>query len=410
MIGMKPWIGMGVLVVGLSTGQDEPLAAARGDGQSGDWPHWRGPERNGVSSETGWASEGGREPLWKTSVGLGHSCPSVVDNRLYTLGFDEEMNLDVVFCLDADTGEEIWARTYPGQIRSSGHGGGTLTTPAVDGARVYISTREGELRCLDADTGEVVWERDLAQEHETVPLDYGFGGSPLVLADRVICNLGKTVAVDKDTGETLWATRNHLAMYSTPTHFQLDGAPTVAVFTKEGLFLLDQAQGTELRHFPWRKGKVTVNAATPVVVEDKLFISSSYSHGCALVDIAAEQPEALWESRVMRTQLSGAVLYEGHLYGFDESMFKCIGLDGKEHWRKRGLGMGALMAADGRLLVASEKGELVVVEATPEKYRELSRKRVFSGGSCWTNPVLAGGRIYMRNAQGELVCLDHREP
>jgi outer membrane protein assembly factor BamB len=228
------------------------------------------------------------------------------------------------------------------------------------------------------------------------------------LADRVICNLGKTVAVDKDTGETLWATRNHLAMYSTPTSFQLDGEPVVAVFTKEGLFLLDEAEGTELRHFPWRKGKVTVNAATPVVASDKLFISSSYNHGCALVDFSADEPAAVWESRVMRTQLSAAVLYEDHLYGFDESMFKCIDLSGKERWRKRGLGMGALMAADGRLLVASEKGELVVVKASPEKYEELARRRVFQGGPCWTNPVLVSGRIYMRNGQGELVCLDHR--
>jgi outer membrane protein assembly factor BamB len=398
---LRPWIR---LALGAA------LALMSSDEKSVNWPHWRGAHRDGVSAETGWTNEGNAEPSWKANVGIGHSCPSVVDGRLYTLGFDEGLNLDVVICLDADTGEELWARTYPGRIRNSGHGGGTLTTPAVDGERVYVSTREGELRCLDSETGEVIWQRDLADEHGTVPLDYGFGGSPLVLADRVICNLGKTVAVDKQTGETLWATRNHLAMYSTPTRFQLDGEPTIAVFTKEGLFLLDEAQGTELRHFPWRKGKVTVNASTPVVVGDKLFISSSYNHGCALVDISAAKPEALWESRVMRTQLSGVVLYEEHLYGFDESMLKCIDLAGKEQWRKRGLGMGALMASDGRLIVASEKGDLVVVAASPDKYRELSRKRIFTGGTCWTNPVLADGRIYMRNAQGELVCLDHRQP
>lgn len=377
------------------------------EGEPG-WPRWRGPARDGVSTETGWKSEGRDEPLWKTDVGIGHSCPSIVGDRLFITGFDDGLGLDVVYCLDADSGAELWARTYPAQIRNSGHGGGTLTTPAVDGEQVFVSTREGELRCLSAETGEVVWERDLAEEHETAPLDYGFGGSPLVLADRVVCNVGKTVAVDKATGETLWATRDHLALYSTPTSFALEGESTVAVFTKEGLFLLDPDDGTELRHFPWRKGKVTVNAATPVVVGDKLFISSSYNHGCALVDFSTEIPEATWESRVMRTQLSGAVLYDGYLYGFDESMLKCIDLDGKERWRKRGLGMGALMASDGRLLIASEQGELVIAAAGTAKFQELFRRRALTGGPCWTNPVLAGGRIYLRNGQGELVCLDHR--
>lgn len=378
------------------------------DDRPGDWPQWRGPERNGVSLETGWKSEGKDEPVWRAQVGLGHSCPSVVGERLYTVGFDTEMNLDVVLCLDAVTGEEIWARTYPGEIRNSGHGGGTLTTPAVVGGRVYVSTREGELRCLDAESGEVVWMTDLAEENQTAPLDYGFGGSPLVLADKVVCNVGKTVAVDIETGERLWATRDHMALYSTPTTFELDGERTIAVFTKEGLLLLDEATGEERRNFAWRKGKVTVNAATPVVAGERIFISSSYNHGCALVDFSSAEPEAVWESKVMRTQLSGCVLVGDYLYGFDESKLKCLDLSGKEQWRKRGLGMGALMAADGRLLVASEKGDLVVVAADPEKYRELSRRRVFKGGPCWTNPVLAAGRVYLRNGQGELVCLDHR--
>ena len=110
----------------------------------------------------------------------------------------------------------------------------------------------------------------------------------------------------------------------------------------------------------------------------------------------------------MKNQMAGAVLWDAHLYGFDDKLLKCIDLEGKELWRERGLGQGALMAADGRLIVISEQGELVVARATPEGYQELSRAKVLDGDVCWTMPVLANGRIYCRNHAGDLVCLDHR--
>ena len=197
-------------------------------------------------------------------------------------------------------------------------------------------------------------------------------------------------------------------MYSTPTPLALGGATRVASFTKEGLYVLAQDTGAELFHFPWRKGEVSVNAATPVAAGERIFISSGYGHGCALVELGEDGARAVWESKVLRTVLSGAVLVDGHLYGFDESKLKCVDLDGEERWRKRGLGQGALMAADGRLILMSEKGELIVARATPEAYTELSKERVMDGGHSWTTPALAGGRIYCRNGQGRLVARDHR--
>ena len=384
------------------------LVALQSNENAGEWPHWRGPARDGVSSESDWKNEGKEAPLWEREVGIGHSSPSIAGERLFTVGFDSEQELDRVVCLNAETGEQLWALQYSARIRDTGHGGGTLTTPAVFGGRVFVTSREGALRCLDAESGEVLWLRDLARDLDTAPLAYGFGGSPLVLDDKVVCNVGKTVAVDAETGETLWATRDLLALYSTPTTFDLDGVRTVATFTKEGLFLLDEATGDERFHFPWRKGSVTVNAASPVIVGERIFISSSYNHGCALIDFSTGEPGAMWENKSMGTKLSASVLVGDYLYGFDDSKLKCIDLDGKERWRKRGLGMGALMAADGRLLVASEKGELLIVAAEPDKYVELSSRRVFTSGVCWTNPVLSKGRVYLRNALGRLVCLDHR--
>ena len=156
------------------------------------------------------------------------------------------------------------------------------------------------------------------------------------------------------------------------------------------------------------KGKVSVNASTPVPVGERVFISSGYNHGCALVEFTDEGARSVWENKALRTVLSGAVLYDDHLYGFDESKLKCVALDGKEMWRKRGLGQGALIASDGRLILMSEKGDLIVAQATPEKYVELSKARVMDGGASWTTPTLAGGLIFCRNGQGTLVCRDHR--
>jgi outer membrane protein assembly factor BamB len=382
-------------------------AAAALAAASDDWPCWRGPRHDGVSLEQGWTDAG--KPLWERDVGLGHSSCVVVGTKLYTAGFDVERSIEVVWCLDAETGAAVWTRTYPAELRAVGHGGGTHSTPSVDGADVFVSDRVGTLRCLDAATGEVRWAQDLAAELGVQPNEYGYGGSPLVLGERVIQHAGKVAALERASGKVLWSTPDHVALYSTPTPLELAGQLRIAAFTKEGLHVLVPETGAELFRRPWRKGNTTVNAATPVVVGERVFISSGYGHGCALV---AFDPAGLvrteWESKVMQTVLSGCVLVDGCLYGFDESRLKCIGLDGTEKWRKRGLGQGALAAADGRLIVMSEKGELVILRATPEAYTELSRTPLMDGGSCWTTPTLAGGRIYCRNGAGRLVARDHR--
>ncbi len=372
------------------------------------WPCWRGPDGTNVSAERGWSSQGKTEPLWMRLVGRGHSSFAVEDERLYTLGFDEERKVDVIWCLDASSGEELWSFEYPAELDADGHGGGTHTTPAVAGGRVYCTERRGVARALDAVTGKVLWTRDLGTEADCKPTDYGFGGSPLVLGDRVIVNAARVLALDRESGETLWQTDDVCAYYSTPAFCTLAGEETIASFTRLGLYTI-QLDGAIRHFFPWRKGETSVSASTPVVVDaERLFISAGYGHGAALIDFSDGQPVARWETKAMRTQLSGCVLVDGCLYGFDETMLKCLDLEGKECWRTRGLGMGALTAADHRLIVLSGNGELVVVAAEPEKYRELTKQTVLTGTTFWASPVLCGGRIYVRSGEGELACLDHR--
>ncbi|HEX6883070.1 MAG TPA: PQQ-binding-like beta-propeller repeat protein [Planctomycetota bacterium] len=374
-----------------------------------DWPGWRGPDGTNVSAERGWSSEGAPEPLWRARVGRGHSSVAIVAGALYTQGFDEAKQLDRVACFDAASGAERWRHTVPAQLDALGHGGGTHCTPAVADGVVYAFERQGVLRALSAADGKLLWERDLRREHAAEPTEYGFGSSPVVAGELVLVNAARVIAVERAGGRTRWVSDDLGAYYSTPALCRIGGEPSVASFTRPGLHVLALADGALRHHFPFKKGATSVSAATPVVVDEAtLFISSGYGHGAALVDLAGAAPRARWESKAMRTQLSGCVLVAGALYGFDEAVLKCLDLAGKERWRTRGLGMGALTAADGRLIVLSGNGELVIAAATPEGYRELARRRVLDGSSFWASPVLWGGRIYARSGEGELVCLDHR--
>jgi outer membrane protein assembly factor BamB len=374
-----------------------------------EWPQWGGPQRSGVSRESKWSSAGKAEPLWKAQLGIGYSSVAVAGKRVFTLGYDKEAELDVVYCLDAVTGAELWAYPYPAKILDLYHGGGTLTTPTVDGEFVYVSEREGKLLCLKAKSGDVVWEKEAGKEFGLDIPQWGFSASPVVLGDQVILNYGKVFAFDKKKGTPVWQTeKGYGDAYSTPIDLALGGKRALAVFGGKGLVIL-AADGAELSFMPWET-RYDVNAMTPVVLDQRVFISSGYDKGCALVDLSGKAPRVAWESKVMRNQMSGAVPWQGHLYGFDDKVLKCIDLAGNETWRERGLGLGALSIADGRLIVVSEEGELVIAEASSAAYKELARQKVLDGGICWTVPVLSDGVIYVRNHAGELVALDHRAP
>jgi len=373
------------------------------------WPAWRGADGTNVSAERGWSSEGRKEPLWRAEVGRGHSSVTIAGGALFTQGFDEAREKDRITCLDAGTGAERWRHEVPARLDASGHGGGTHGTPVVADGTVYSFERQGVVRALSAADGELLWEQDLGATLGVRATEYGFGGSPVVAGELVIVDAARVVALERASGAVRWSTDDVGAYYSTPTLWTLDGRPVVASFARPGLFLTDLADGARRAHFPFKKGQTSVSASSPVVVDGAhLFVSSGYGHGAALVDLSTPEPTAEWETKAMRTQLTGCVFLEGCFYGFDETLLKCLDRAGKERWRTRGLGMGALTAADGRLIVLSGNGELVVAAASPERYRELARRRVLVGSSFWASPVLCDGRIYARSGEGTLVCLDHR--
>ena len=386
-----------------------PLARPCAQDAAPSWPAWRGADGTNVSRERGWSSQGAEEPLWRAQVGRGHSTVTIQGGRLFTQGFDEAKSVDRIVCLDALTGAERWRHEYAAELDANGHGGGTHATPVVADGVVYSFERQGVLRALAADTGAPLWQRDLRKDHDAQPTDYGFGSSPVVAGELVIVNAAKVVAVDRADGATRWVTSDIGAYYSTPALCRVGGREALASFTRPGLYVLEPADGAIRAQFPFKRGDTSVSASTPVVVDDsRLFISSGYGHGAALVDFRGKEPVAEWETKAMRTQLSGCVLVDGCFYGFDESVLKCLDLAGKERWRTRGLGMGALTAADGRLIAIAASGELVIAAAKPEKYEELAKQRALTGSTFWASPVLCGGLVYVRSGEGELVCLDHR--
>lgn len=378
------------------------LIAALSSVDAADWGQWRGPNGTGISEEAGWLTDwpaDGPEQLWRTSVGKGYSSVAVSQGRLYTMGNSDDQ--DTVFCLNAENGEPIWQYSYE---CNAGDYPGPRSTPAVDGDRVYTLSRRGHLFCFDAATGDIRWSHQMVDEFGAKPPGWEFACSPYILNDWLIVDVGTVHALDKNTGDPVWHSKKYTAGYSTPTYFELKGNDVLAVFNEFGLVIMDASDGSELSSYRWETA-YGVNAVTPIVSDGRVFISSGYNVGAALVDVRNSADE-VWKNKSMRNHFNNCVLWEGYLYGFDEKTVRCLEFaTGKEMWAQEGLGKGSLMLADEKLIVLGEKGDLVIANASPAKFDEIGRTKVLDK-TCWTVPVLANGRIYCRNDQGNLVCVD----
>jgi outer membrane protein assembly factor BamB len=394
------------------------LAAAAPEARGEDWPCWRGPTRDGISAEKGWFAPwppDGPKVLWKASVGTGYSAVAVAGGRLFTMGNADGQ--EIVYGLDAATGREAWRHAYPCELKPlRGDLGGPGATPAVDGPRVYTLGHEGRLLCLDAATGRAVWSLDIRKDLAAEPSRYGCPSSPLVEGRLLILNLGAAgIALDKETGRPVWKSDAGPGGYASPVPWSEGGRRGLALMTPTGLAAVEAAGGGVLWRHPWQT-QYDLNLADPVVVGNRIFISSGYDKGCALLDPASGRPEVVWQNREMRNHFASSVLWEGHLYGFDgnthapaDCSLKCLDAKtGETRWRHAGMRLGGLVASDGKLVVLDERGELAVAEASPAAFRPLARAQVL-GGRCWTPPVLCGGRIYVRNADGAIVCVAAKE-
>ena len=197
-------------------------------------------------------------------------------------------------------------------------------------------------------------------------------------------------------------------MMSTPATFTRGGKEYLAVFAGSGLTVLERKTGKEVATAEW-KTSYDVNAATPVVSGDNIFISSGYNHGCAVYGFDGKKLEQKWASKIMRNHMSGCVAVGDHLFGYDEGTVKCIDFEGNEVWSERGFGKCALLVAGDKLVLLGRRGDLVLAKASPKGYEELERVEALDGdGEKWTTPVVLDGRIYVRNSTGELAAIDAR--
>lgn len=380
-----------------------------------DWPRWRGPDLNGISKETGWTtawSTEGPKQLWKASVGIGFSSVTVAKGRVFTLGNSNET--DTVFCFEESSGKELWKHSYPCSLDPKYYEGGPGSSPTCEGNRVYTLSKRGHLFCFEAGTGKVVWQKDLIEELGVKKPEWGFAGSPLIEGNFLILNVGEAgTTVDKSTGKVVWTSGKDMAGYATAIPYNSGSERLAAIFSSKALVAVAVKTGKEHWRFPWVE-RWHINAADPILSGDKLFIST-FGKGCALLEMrGGGTPAVVWENQNMGNHFNSCVLLNGHTYGVNgntdkaEKDFRCLALsNGAVKWSYAGLGLGSVTVADNKLIILSERGELVVAEANPEAFKPLARAQVI-GGKCWTVPVLANGRIYCRNAQGTLVCLDVR--
>ncbi|MCA9424462.1 MAG: PQQ-like beta-propeller repeat protein, partial [Candidatus Omnitrophica bacterium] len=251
-----------------------------------DWPQFRGPNQNGISSETGWNTDwASSEPTiaWRARLGAGYSSFSVSDGKVYTMGHVD--GTDVLYCFDAKTGDEVWRYEYNAEIRDKQHEGGPASTPSIDGDKVYTASRDGRLFCLNKNNGTVIWEKNMTEAVNAVIPTWAFAGSPIVWNQYVVIDVGRTVAMDKETGDIVWKSEDYGSAYSTPVPMDLNGRAAFASFPEFGLVILDAKDGSEICRHEWETN-YGVNATMPLVIGNKVFISSGYNRGCALIEIA----------------------------------------------------------------------------------------------------------------------------
>jgi len=375
-----------------------------------DWSRWRGPEGNGISTETEWNPEAlskGPRIVWKANVGIGYSCIAIKGSSLYTMG--NRKGQDVVYCLDAMTGRMAWKYSYP---CAPGQHPGPRATPTVDGSVVYTLSKEGHLFCFSADKGKVRWQRNIVQDFNVQPPTWGFAGSPVIEGELLILNAGVSgLALNKRTGERAWVSKPGIGGYATPVIYDYKGNRYAAIFGQKAIYGVAVETGRKAWSYPWITS-YDANAADPLVHDNRVFISSNYGSGCALLDINGRKPKLIWKNKNINSHFSSFILIDGYIYGNDgfagssRGVFRCVDIEtGKEMWGK-GLGFGSLIAADNKLILLNEKGNLFIAKATPSSYQEISSAPAVLSRTCWTPPVLCEGMIYCRNHRGDLVCID----
>lgn len=381
-----------------------------------DWPQFLGPERNGVSTDPTKLVEkfpdNGPTVLWKTDLGKGFAGPLVVGQSVYI--FHRVGGQAHLMALSAATGKQEWDFAYATNYKDSfGFDNGPRACPTVSGNSIFTYGAEGQVHAVARDSGKLLWERDLVEDFGSEQGFFGRAGAPLVVEDKVIVHPGgpdaSVIALDKDTGKTLWKAGKQAAGYASPMLWESQGGPCIVCLLREGLMGLDPKDGKVLFETHYRSTmEASVNAATPVAInKEEFFTSSSYGVGAALWKQSAKGLEPVWkEVGKLDAQYATPIYAQGHLFGMHGRVdtgsgqeLRCLeAATGKQKWSSGRLAPGELISADGKLIVLTEDGELILAARSTDAWKLLDRGQILSAGHR-SPPALSQGVLYARDKQ-----------
>jgi len=372
------------------------------------WPGWRGPFGNGTCAESNWDPQKINKKvdiLWEKNIGKGYSNVSIKDNLLYITGNINKK--DTVYCLDFNTGKTLWSYSY--DCPTQGYYPGTRASPFIDKNYVFTASREGHIFCFQKTTGRVIWKKHAVIDLKAEDTTWGFSSSPIIHNDILLMNVRKYgIALNKKTGEIVWMSPEGKCGYASPVICTIEGTRQVLFFGFNAIYSTDINTGQMLWSYPWAT-EWGANTADPLVMGDRVFISSNYKMGCVCLKIKTGKPIVLWHNKEMNSIFPSFIFNNDYIYGNDgtagKGFYKCIDArTGKVMWSKK-LGFGTLSSTGNNLIFLTELGHLAVIDMNPHQYTELSRTRI-KGGIFFTEPVLVKGRIFLRRRDGPLFCID----
>lgn len=383
------------------------------------WTDFRGPGRDGHYRErpirTAWPAQG-LTPVWKQPVGGGYASFVIAGGRAFTI--EQRGDQEVVAAYDLPSGREVWTNQWSAAFSELMGGDGPRATPTWSDGHLYALGARGELRCLNEATGRTVWRINILEDNGATNLQWGMAASPLIVDDTVVVLPGgpngrSVVAYDRRTGTRVWSALDDRQAYSSPMLVTLGGVRQILVLSASRLMGLTPENGKLLWEHPWVT-QFDVNASQPLVVApDRVFISSGYGVGAAVLELArngdALAVREVWRNIRMKNQFTSSVLHEGFVYGLDEAILACVDVaTGDLKWKGGRYGYGQVMLASGHLIVLTEDGDMALVRATPERHQEFVRFPVLDGKT-WNHPAMAGGYLLVRNLK-DMAAFDLRPP
>jgi outer membrane protein assembly factor BamB len=384
------------------------------------WPGFRGPNRDGICSDTRLLKtfgNGGVRLLWRQPIGGGYGSFAIANGVAFTI--EQRRSQGVVTAYDLATGRELWAHGWEAEFRETIGGDGPRATPIWHDGRIYAQGACGELRSLDAIAGKLIWRHNVLQENGAPSLEYGCSASPLVFDDLVVTvpggsNGASVAAYDQLTGARRWAVGNDRQSYVSPMLVTLAGERQILVVAAQRTMGLSAADGTMLWEFRWGEPLMGRNVAQPVLWDgDKFLLSAGYGVGCVAVQVVRGKHELkareLWRNGFLKNKFSSSIFWQGNLYGLDEDILTCLDAStGGRRWKDGRYGYGQLLLASDCLVILCGNGDLALVRARPDRHEEMFRVPAIHGKT-WNYPAICSGKLLIRNL-AEMACFDLSTP